>query len=73
MEAVVRAAVSAIATRDWDRLKPFLHPYVRWTDPTGATMRGRTNVLGRLATARPSGPPARVELRDGQIYRWVEG
>jgi TolB protein len=28
-------------------------------------------VLARLAQAPPSGPPLRVELRDGQVYRWV--
>ena len=61
---------SAIERRDWERLKPLLHPYLHWTDANGK-LRGRANVLAHLASASPPPPPAAYELRDGQIYRWV--
>ena len=72
MDAVVRKAVSAIERRDWDALTALLHPYVHWTRPDGRTIRGRKKVLAQLAATPPSGPPARHELRDEQIYRWTE-
>ena len=40
--------------------------------PGAQELRGRNNVLGSLADAPPSEPPARHEIRDGQIYRWFE-
>lgn len=70
MDRVVRDAVAAAERRDWDVLKPLLHPYLHWTEG-GVTIRGRTKVLAHLATASPAGPPDSYELRDGQIYRWV--
>ncbi|MGI8563088.1 MAG: nuclear transport factor 2 family protein [Candidatus Dormibacter sp.] len=72
MDSVVRAAWTAIDQRDWDTLKPLLHPYLHWTGQDGQAVRGRTNVLARLALTHPTGPPSEHELRDGQIYRWVE-
>jgi hypothetical protein len=70
VEAVVAAAVEAIARRDWEGLKPLLHPYLHWHGAGGARLRGRTNVLAHLESAGLQDPPAEVELRDGQIYRW---
>ena len=50
-------------------LRPLLHPYVRFED--GATgLRGRSNVLRRLADHPTPRPPTAVEVRDGQVYRW---
>jgi hypothetical protein len=72
MDPVVGQAVAAIADRDWARLKPLLHPYLHWTDPDGRTTRGRDKVLRQLDGGPPPGPPARCELRDGQIYRWLQ-
>jgi hypothetical protein len=72
MDLVVLEAVAAIEGRDWDRLKPLLHPYLHWTRADGQTVRGRIRVLRQLGDRPPSGPPARYELRDGQVYRWIE-
>jgi hypothetical protein len=76
MDAVVRNALVAIDRRAWDEMKRLLHPYLHWTAKDGRTIRGRKNVIAYLAdappSAPPSAPPARHELRDGQIYRWVE-
>jgi hypothetical protein len=70
VDAVVAAALDAIERRDWAALRPLLHPYLHWNGVDGARLRGRTNVLAHLETARRPAPPAEVELRDGQIYRW---
>ena len=65
-------AIAAIERRDWGKLKPLLHPYLHWTGPDGQITRGRTRVLRQLDGQPPSGLPVRYELRDGQIYRWVQ-
>ena len=72
MDQVVLEVLAAIDAADWGRVKPLLHPYLRWTGPGGHTMRGRAIVLGRLACRPPTGLPVRYELRDGQVFRWVE-
>ena len=63
---------NAIREQNWDAARLALHPYLRWTQPDGTVIRGRTNVLAMLTQA-PETPtaPQRTELRDGQIYRWV--
>jgi hypothetical protein len=66
VEPVVEAALEAIAARDWVRLRPLLHPYLHW----GEGLRGRRNVLAYLQETGKAAPPASVELRNGQIYRW---
>jgi hypothetical protein len=73
MDRIVTDVLEAAAEGDWEQLKLLLHPYLHWSEETGAvTRRGRTNVLRWLAERRvPLAPPARVELRDGQIYRWI--
>ncbi len=72
MDRVVREVVLAIERGDRDLLKPLLHPYLRWTGRDGTTIRGRNRVLAHLDQRADVGPPARHELRDGQVYRWVE-
>jgi len=72
MDPVVLDVLAAIEAADWERVRPLLHPYLHWTGPDGITVRGRSVVLGQLARRPPTGPPARHELRDGQVYRWVE-
>lgn len=72
VDEVVRAAHDAMAARDWDRLRVMLHPYLHWTAADGSRLRGRSKVMDRLQSASPPRPPAAVELRDGQIYRWHE-
>ena len=69
---MTRAALEAILERDWEGLRPMLHPYLHWTAADGTRLQGRTKVMARLRAAAPSAAPAAVELRDGQIYRWQE-
>ncbi len=72
MDAVIRQALTAIQCGDVDALRRTFHPYIRWTDSDGVTIRGRTKVLARLAVRPPTGPPSSYEFRDDQLYRWVE-
>jgi hypothetical protein len=69
---VVADAVAAIGRRNWKEVRALLHPYLHWTCSDGRTLRGRNTVLRYLADTPPSGPPAAYELRDGQVYRWIE-
>ncbi len=66
-------ALEAIERRDWAALKPLLHPYVHWSEAGRPPLRGRGKVLDRLEAGSPPAPPAAVELRDGQVYRWAGG
>ena len=54
-----------------DSIRLLLHPYMHWIRADGTVVRGRTRVLAAMAADSPLEPPAAVELRDGQIYRWV--
>jgi hypothetical protein len=63
--------IRAVRARDWAVLSQVLHPYLHWTSG-GATIRGRRNVLARLAEHPAVTEPAAAELRDGQVYRWTE-
>lgn len=47
-----------------------LHPYLHWQD-RGVRLRGRENVLAHLRDRPRPRPPVEVEVRDGQVYRWV--
>jgi hypothetical protein len=70
-ESAVQAVYAALNDHDGERLRLVLHPYLHWTGSDGETIRGRTKVLALLNDqGTPPGPPAAVELRDGQIYRW---
>jgi hypothetical protein len=72
VDPVVRQVLAAIRRQDWDRLKPLLHPYLHWTGRDGHVIRGRKNVLACLASMPATGLPRHHEIRDAQIYRWVE-
>ncbi|GLZ32355.1 hypothetical protein Lesp02_45430 [Lentzea sp. NBRC 105346] len=67
LESVVAEAVAA---HDEVTLKRVLHPYLHWTDGP-LRLRGRNNVLAHLRALSHLDPPASVEVRDGQIYRWT--
>jgi hypothetical protein len=68
---VARRAHAAIVAKDWPTVSVLLHPYLHWTGGDGSTIRGRSKVMAALAhAAEAPAPPASVELRDGQIYRW---
>ena len=67
---IVRDILDAVERHDWDVVRVWLHPYLHWQEP-GVAIRGRRNVLDRLALPPAPQPPSTVELRDGQIYRWT--
>jgi hypothetical protein len=66
------AAWAAMDAREWGEVRPLLHPYLRWTDGA-VSLRGRTVVLDHLRNRPTPRPPREVEVRDGQVYRWVRG
>ena len=63
------AAYGFLDAGEYGELRPLLHPYVHVTDGS-VSLRGRTNVLDWVREHRVK-PPTSVEIRDGQIYRWV--
>ncbi|MFF1879423.1 hypothetical protein [Leifsonia sp. NPDC058230] len=73
--AQVGGVLAAFAQGRPGDAKLLLHPYLHWTTPSGDTVRGRANVLALLselaATDAALPEPESVELRDGQIYRWL--
>jgi hypothetical protein len=72
--SAVEAVYAALSARDREGLRLLLHPYLHWTGADGVTVRGRTKVLALIEEQDdPPEPPAAVELRDGQIYRWQAG
>ena len=71
-ELVVERVLDAIRAADWARLRLLLHPYLLWSTANGTRIRGRTNVMARLRGFPPTGRPRSYELRDFQVYRWVE-
>lgn len=70
MSDLVVRAHAAMAARDWDTVRPLLHPYLHWTGIDGVLVRGRKNVLAMLASTGAPALPTAVEVRDEQIYRW---
>ena len=70
-QQAAEAVLEAIVRQDGEDLRLLLHPYLHWTREDGTVLRGRRNVLAMLQGADPPALPSRVELRDGQVYRWV--
>ena len=65
------AAVWAAMDRgDWADVRPLLHPYLHFASGS-ISLRGRIQVLGHLQEHPTPRPPREVEIRDGQIYRWI--
>jgi hypothetical protein len=56
--------------QEWAEVRPLLHPYVYFQD-RATELRGRNQVLHHLAEHPTPKPPTEVEVRDGQLYRWV--
>ncbi|GAA2154838.1 hypothetical protein GCM10009844_41180 [Nocardioides koreensis] len=64
------AAWAAMDAGSWGEVRPLLHPHVQWSD--GALhLRGRNQVLEHLRSHPTPRPPRQVEVRHGQLYRWV--
>lgn len=70
LEPPAAAAWAAVDAGEWAEVKALLHPYLHFTDGEVA-LRGRTNVLAHLRNSPTPKPPAAVEVRDGQLYRWI--
>lgn len=70
MEPPTAAAWAAVDAGDWSALSPLLHPQVHFTDGE-LTIRGRRQLLAHLRSHPAPRPPASVEVRDGQVCRWV--
>ena len=70
LPAPTAAAWAAMDAGDWVALRPLLHPYLRWVDGE-VGLRGRTTVLAHLRGRPTPRPPREVEVRDGQVHRWV--
>ena len=64
------AVWAAMDAGEWGEVRPLLHPYVRWHDGDLA-LRGRAQVLAHLQAHPVPRPPRAVEVRDGQVYRWM--
>ncbi|GAA1792666.1 hypothetical protein GCM10009795_042890 [Nocardioides hankookensis] len=64
------AAWAAIDAGEWHDAQALLHPYLHFTDGA-VTLRGRKNVLDHLRSHPTPKPPTSVDVRDGQVYRWV--
>ena len=63
------AAYRFLDAGEYGELRQLLHPYLHFHDGA-VSMRGRTQVLEWLRE-QGARPPTSVEVRDGQIYRWV--
>lgn len=70
LEPPAAAAWNAMDVGDWEALRPLLHPYLHFSDGPVA-VRGRTQLLDHLRCHPTPRPPTSVEIRDGQVYRWV--
>ena len=71
LPAPPRRRRAAMDAGEWGELRPLLHPYLHFSDGA-VSLRGRSNVLAQLRE-HPAKPPTEVEVRDGQVYRWVRG
>jgi hypothetical protein len=63
------AAWAAIDVGEWDDVRRLLHPSLHFEAGT-VVLRGRDAVLEHLRTHPTPKPPAAVEVRDGQLFRW---
>ncbi|WP_243395389.1 MmcQ/YjbR family DNA-binding protein [Nocardioides currus] len=70
LPAPAMAAWDAIDRSEWGEVSPLLHPHLHWDD-RDVSLRGRSTVLSHLRSVPTPRPPRSVEVRDGQVYRWV--
>ncbi len=59
-----------IDARDFSGVQSLLHPRLQWQDK-GLVLRGRSQVLSHLRQHPRPRPPDRIDVRDGQVHRWV--
>jgi hypothetical protein len=70
LPAPAARAWDLVERQQWHDVRPLLHPYLRFTDRDVA-LRGRNQVLDHLRGQPTPRPPTEVEVRDGQLYRWL--
>ena len=59
-----------VEQQEWGEVRPLLHPHVHFDDG-GTRLRGRSNLLTHLREHPTPRPPTEVEVRDGQLHRWI--
>ena len=59
-----------VEQQEWGQVRPLLHPYVHFDDGD-TSVRGRSRLLSHLREVPTPRPPVEVEVRDGQLYRWI--
>jgi hypothetical protein len=69
LPAPTAQAWDLVEKRQWHDVRPLLHPSLHFRDGD-VSLRGRTRVLEHLLGHPTPRPPAVVEVRDGQVYRW---
>jgi hypothetical protein len=64
------AVWAALDAGDWGTARALLHPAVRFEDGI-RRVTGRTHLARHVAEHPRPRPPREVEVREGQVYRWV--
>ena len=64
------AAWAPMDAGEWGELRPLLHPYLHCTTAHRRSADA-SKVLAHLHHLADRKPPREVEIRDGQVYRWV--
>ena len=62
-------AWNLVEQQEWGELRPLLHPYVRYNDR--GTRARPSRLLAHLRDDPTPRPPVDVEVRDGQLHRWI--
>jgi hypothetical protein len=70
LEPPAAAAWAAVDAGEWDDVRRLLHPHLHFQDGAIA-LHGRNAALEHLRSHPTPKPPAAVEVRDGQLYRWA--
>ena len=59
-----------VERQQWDDVRPLLHPHLQVQDGT-LSIRGRNRVLDHWMINPTPRPPTEVEVRNGQVIRWL--
>lgn len=70
LPAPVAQVWGLVERQQWHDVRPLLHPHLRFVD-RDLTLRGRHQVLDHLRNHPTPRPPREVEVREGQVYRWL--
>jgi hypothetical protein len=70
LPAPTAQAWDLVEKQQWHDVRSLLHPHLHLGDG-GVSLRGRNQVLDHWKGHPTPRPPIEVEIRDGQIYRWL--